>query len=121
MRKLLAFILLLSHINFSMFIAQVDEVDVYDKTGCQLADINTLGEFIDAAVNGTQNTPSQDEDDDNARYFHIDKVVNHTFQQQIAEVKKSYTIAKEKINYPPYIQNKLALVCFDIQSPPPEA
>jgi len=44
--KIIAFIVLVSHINFSMFIAQIDEVDVFDKNGQQREDVNSLIEYL---------------------------------------------------------------------------
>jgi hypothetical protein len=41
MKKLLAFILLLSHMNTSMFLPQVPEDDIYDGNGNQVDDINS--------------------------------------------------------------------------------
>ncbi len=102
-----------------MFIAQVDEVDTYDKNG-QMYDVNSLAEYIDHTINGNAHEPQQDEDDDNARYFHMAKPDTYVYYQQVVELNKAYINLKQKIKYPPYIQQKPAAVFFDIQLPPPE-
>lgn len=120
MKKLLAFLVLLSHMNFSMFIPQVDEMDLFDANGTQTDDINSLFEYVDQVVLGNKNDTPQDEDDDNARYFHLVKMNDYAFQQQVIELKKATPHTATKTNYPPYLEQKLSSLYFDIQSPPPE-
>jgi hypothetical protein len=120
MKKVLAFLVLLSHINFAMFIAQVDEVDIYTKDGQQVEDINSLFEYVDEVILGNKNPHPLDEDDDNARYFHASKFDDYCFSQLGTELKKSNTLSSIKTKYPPYIEKKLGLVFLDIQIPPPK-
>src|SRR5262245_46785520 len=115
MKKLLAFILLLSHVNFSMFIAQVDEMDVYDKNGQQFEDINSLGEYICSLITKDHHSTKKDEDDDNARYFHIENQATYCFNQMVVAIQRpSFNLGK-KTCYPPYLQQSITPVFFDIQ------
>ena len=67
MKKVFAFILLLCHLNTSMFLPQVDEDDQYDAHGQQIDDLNTVSEYIDQVVLGdVDKTP---EDEDNMHYY----------------------------------------------------
>ncbi len=120
MKKVLAFVVLLSHINFGMFIPQVDELDMYDGNGQQMDDINSLFEYLDYVVIGNKDDSPQDEDDDTARYFSMAKLTNYSFCQQIIERRKDYSAASQKKTYPLYIIPGLNSRNDDIVSPPPE-
>ncbi len=119
MKNVLAFILLLSHVNFSMFIAQVDEMDVFDKNGQQKEDVNSLIQYV-AELFHLDHKPIKDSDDDNARYFHLEKLDYSLYQEQLTGLRKPNKDVSEKTVYAPYMQNKIAAIFFDIQSPPPE-
>ncbi len=57
------------HLNYFMFIPQVDEQTIYDKNGVAVNDINSLSEFFsDVILHKKEHR--KDEDDNNARYFH---------------------------------------------------
>jgi hypothetical protein len=116
MKKLLAVILLISHINFSMFIAQVDEMDVYDKNGQQMEDVNSLVQYV-ANLCHIAHKPIKDSDDDNARFFHMEKL-DYSLYRQLFEVMTKPAIT-EKTAFQPYKQQHLLSVCLEISSPPP--
>jgi hypothetical protein len=120
MRKYLAILILISHMNFFMFIPQMEEVDQFDKNGCQVDDINSLYEFIDQVVLGnTDNTP-EDEDDDQPRFFHLVKVGDFTIGQSIALVKRPEFSSNDNTNYPFFLSGKIPLVFAEILLPPPK-
>ena len=116
--KFLAFILLLSHINFSMFIAQVDEQDAYDKNGQQEEDINSVVQYL-AVVFHIKHKPLPDTDDDNARYFHIVKIDEYCFPQQ--SIIKEHPFADVRPIFALFIEKKLSAISLDVQGPPPKA
>ena len=118
MKKLLAFILLLSHMNTSMFLPQVMEDDVYDSNGQQRDDINSVVEFI-AVKLGYDHTPD-DEDDDNGQNFHPVKVNDYSFQQPVIVLNILDPETSNNKEYPPYLEHKVSSPFFDIQSPPPD-
>lgn len=103
-----------------MFIPQVDEIDVYDASGRQLEDVNSLVDFIHVSLHPQKKHHKKDTDDDNARYFHAVKIYENFFRQQIVEIKKPTLRLKNKLIYPPYLEQKPKSMCFEIQSPPPE-
>lgn len=103
-----------------MFIAQVDEVDIYTKSGRQVEDINSLVQYL-AKVFHYKHKPIKDSDDDNARYFHFENASYSFFNENFIDLKKPFSIASKKRNYPPYLQKKISSTAIDIQSPPPEA
>ena len=117
MQKVLAFILLLSHVNFAMFVAQVDECDVFDKSGQQKDDVNSLVQYIDVIIL-KHDRHTKDSDDDNARYFHAAKFDDYGFSQTISLKKEYFFVGATK--FPPSIEKKLNSICLDIQGPPPK-
>lgn len=55
-----------------MFFPMVDEDDQYDEvTGLQKDDINSLAEYIYQVILGHKDTTPEDEDDDQAHFYHI--------------------------------------------------
>ncbi len=103
-RNVFAIIFLAAHVNVTMFIAQVDEVDTYDAKGRPQNDINTLGEYIHDMLLHHSNKPRPDEDDDNARYFQIVTMplfdshqykVKTSPEDLMVEKKKEYSLFKE--------------------------
>lgn len=118
-KQLLAFILLISHINFSMFIAQVDEVDAFDHTGRQLADINSLIQLISFSAETARHNDYRDSDDDNARYFHLERPGNLLFVQELLSFKKSKT-GSGATTYPDPAPERIVSSLSETFSPPPE-
>jgi len=115
--KIVAFIVLLSHLNFSMFIAQIDEVDVFDKSGQQREDVNSLVEYL-ANTFHLKHKPFKDTDDDNARYFHVVKLPNCIMPQPIVAKENTFNFSNK--SFSPYIEKKLISLSLDIQGPPPK-
>jgi len=115
-KQALALILLLSHVNFAMFIAQVDEVDMVDHNGRQQEDINSLIQYIGQVFHITHK-PLKDSDDDNARYFHASKFEDYAFCQGGILKKCFFVVTK----FPPGIEEKINSIYLDIQGPPPKA
>ena len=77
-----------------MFIAQVDESDVFDRTGQQKEDINSLVQYVDVIIL-KHNHHTKDSDDDNARYFHAAKFDDYSFSQAGIEKKNVYLLRKQ--------------------------
>jgi hypothetical protein len=103
-----------------MFIAQVDETDIYDKNGQQEEDINSLVEYL-ADVCNFEHQPLKDSDDDNARYFHLENLNYSFFNENFIELKKPFAKTNEKVKYPPHLQQKISSIFLEIQLPPPKA
>ena len=101
-----------------MFIAQLDEVDAYDKSGQQKEDVNSLVQFIAEAFH-IKHRPLKDSDDDNARYFHASKFDEYNFSQ-LGVIKKEYFFT-DKMQFPPYFEELANSDFLDIQGPPPKA
>lgn len=93
MKRIFAYILLLSHIQFTMFIPQVDELDIFNSRGMQVGDINNLYEYIDELVFNQAPDNDTDEDDDTARYYHVQKTDSYCFQQTPAMAAPPFRIA----------------------------
>lgn len=123
LRKLLAFILLINHINTAMFIPQMAEVDVYDSNGQQVDDINTLVEFIDQDVLGHYDSTPEDEDDDTERTFlHLIKIVDYSYTPFLSQIQPRNTESEEPAKaFPHYSDNKPSPGFTDIVIPPPKA
>ncbi|MBS1920988.1 MAG: hypothetical protein JST17_12110 [Bacteroidetes bacterium] len=120
-RNVFAILFLAVHVNSTMFIAQVDEVDTYDAKGKRQNDINTLGEYIhDILLHHTKKS-RPDEDDDNARYCQVVSIPLYDFSLYKSKTscdgppvipKKEYSVFKEKKWHSPVL---------DILFPPPKA
>ena len=102
-----------------MFIAQVDEVDTYASNGSRINDINSLAEYIHDIILHHQNKSRDDEDDDNARYFHLVKLADYSFTQQIAISGTKPDGIKAKQDFPYIKAQKLLSVFYDVVTPPP--
>ena len=119
-QKTLAYLLLISHINFFMFIAQVDEVDCYTPDGKRINDINSLVEYVHDIILHHQDQPRDDEDDDNARYYHIVKLASYSLSPQVVILSGSRAgDSRDKKTFPHYNDQKLHSVFFDVVTPPP--
>ena len=103
-----------------MFIAQIDEKDVYDRNFQQVQDINSLTEYLQQVFSHHKDhKPTKDSDDDNARYFHVLKP--HFFLLQPVTIIKKEAATPSYLDLPPADDAVLASGFYDIQSPPPKA
>ncbi len=116
--RLLALILLISHINFSMFIAQVDEVDTYDKQGREQEDINSLYQYV-ALICHIHHRPLPDSDDDNARYTLTVSMPLYDFHQYKIEGAREDFSTGKKSGYALFKQNNWLSPVMEIRTPPP--
>ena len=108
LRKILATILLLNHLNTSMFIPQMAEVDSYDSFGTQVDDINTLVEYIDQQVLGHYDNTPEDEDDDSGQPYHIIKMVDYVWHPYVPAVQTKITFNESPAKvFTGYIEHKL--------------
>jgi hypothetical protein len=119
LQKPLAFLLLISHINFFMFIAQVDEVDAYASDGSRISDINSVAEYINDIVLHHPNKTRNDEDDDNARYFHLVKLADYSFNNQVILSGSKTVEAEREKTFPCMDEQDLHSVFYDVVTPPP--
>jgi hypothetical protein len=119
-KRLIAFITLLCHINSSMLLPQVAEQDIYNWCGQQQDDINTVVEYIDQVVLGHHDSTPEDEDDDSGQNLHLVKDVNYCYQPFFTPVERKVTITVKKPRYALYRLRSLSLVYPEIVSPPPE-
>lgn len=117
MKRLLAFILLLSHMNTSMLLPQAPEEDVYDGNGNQLDDITSIGELIMVKLGIDHH--ADDENDDQGQNFHLVKAFEYCFQPVFSELNSGILIMKPSMAGV-YKENKIPDICFDIILPPPK-
>lgn len=119
MKKLLAFILLLSHMNTSMFLPQVPEDDIYDGNGNQVDDINSIAEFVMVKLGIDHH--ADDEDDDQGQNFHLVKLFEFCYSPVYSEVKSNESFVAQKSMFGEYKEDKIPHISFDIIIPPPKA
>lgn len=118
MKRLLALLVLLSHMNTSMFMPQVQEQDIYDASGKKIDDINSVIEYIGVTL-GIDHT-ADDEDDDTGQYFHVIKAAPYYSPQHIAEVRgKKCPVIKSRC-FTEYKPVRLKRIALEIITPPPE-
>jgi hypothetical protein len=89
--------------NTSMFLPQVAENDVYDKSGNQVDDINSVVEYVYEVVLGHKAVNPTDED-----------------EQPVLIITDKEFLQKPAEEFGTYIDNKTATISFDILTPPPE-
>jgi len=118
MKKVLAFLVLLSHMNTSMFLPQLPEVDAFDGGGRKLDDINSVVEYVGVAL-GYDTTPD-DEDDDTGQAFHIAKVPNYFLFQPVSIVRVENTSQSNATHFAEYRSDKIKPISIDILTPPPD-
>jgi hypothetical protein len=124
MKKLLVLLVIILHVNTSMFIPVVDEVDTYDECGNQVNDINSLFQFIDEFVLGHSNKLKWDADDDHAHFFNVFHHIHaYILQKQAAPVNAASVAVlwetRQQYILPPG-NPKLTTTCYDVIVPPPE-
>ena len=119
MKRLLAFILLLSHMNTSMLLPQAPEADVYDGNGNQLDDITSIVELVMVKLGIDHH--ADDENDDQGQNFHIVKIFEYCFQPVFSEISDKGFAIDKKAMFGVYKENKTTDVSFDIIIPPPKA
>ena len=119
MKRVIGLLLLLIHINTSMFIPVIDEQDMYDEHGHQVNDITTLTQFISQEILGHKNTVDKDQDDDQAHFFNI-KVHEYTFNITPVEIVNEGIHPQSSTRYnTPTDDNSLSSVNYDVIAPPP--
>lgn len=118
MKKVFAFILLLSHMNTSMFLPQVAEEDQYDANGQQIDDINSVVEYI--AVSLGYDHTADDEDDDSGQNLHLAKAFDYNFEQQYSLLQETFA-EQHKNEFSGFVTARIEPVSFDVVTPPPEA
>ncbi len=117
MKRLLAFILLLSHMNTSMFLPQVPEDDVYDGNGFQVDDINSIVELVMVKLGIDHH--ADDEDDDQGQNFHLVKIFEYCFPQ-FDNIKTKDLFITSQSMFQEYKEDKIPQISFDIIIPPPK-
>ncbi|HSV09366.1 MAG TPA: hypothetical protein VLI68_01260 [Hanamia sp.] len=119
MRKFLAFILLLSHMNTSMFFPQVPEQDVFDRKGNQLDNITSIVEWVRVKT-GLDHT-ADNENDNRAQNLHQVKDFQYTFDPTAFTKNIACYYQLLNIHYAEYRYSKIPSVTYDILIPPPKA
>lgn len=118
MKQLLAFILLLSHINTSMFFPVVVEQDIFNKHGVQVDDINSIVEYVAQDVMGQELSKPDDEDNDQPQYYHLSTLQNYVCFDYLDLQINSFP--------QPFLKNcsvykkRISTTVKEIVSPPPD-
>ena len=120
MKKLAAFILLLCHMNNSMFLPQGAEDDQFDKNGNQVDDINSVCEYIDQVILGNIDKTPEDEDTDDGQNFHVVKTMEYSFERQSILVRPLSFIEIKQTEFADYKIYFLTSPSMDITTPPPD-
>jgi len=121
LRRFVIFIVALVHINGSMFLPQVAEVDIFNAQGQQEADVNTVVEYVDEIILGNHKSNPVDEDNDQGQNFHLVKIVDYYFALDIQLLKHKPVLAASKSKFPLFPEVKITPVTLDILAPPPKA
>lgn len=116
MKRLVAFLLLISHMNTSMFLPQVPQHDVFDEHGNEIDDINSVVEYVMVTL-GLDDV-ADDEDNDQGQNFNI---VNPPciVPPHSTELTK-IIVDHNNINYSISSDAIIALMSYDVIIPPPK-
>ena len=107
--------------NTSMFLPQMQEGDIVDKSGNQKDDINSLTEYVDEVLLGHTDNSPEDEDDDSGQSFHASNTPDSFFPPVSNSVTRKEVILTRVIKFPVYIISPIASLSYDVFSPPPES
>lgn len=116
MRRIFAFILLVSHMNTSMLLPQVPMEDVYDEYGVQLDDITSIVELAMVKL-GFDNYPD-DEDDDSGQNFYVPHF-EYAFEILSVDSDRKFLITINN-NFFDNSQEKISNMAYDVLVPPPD-
>ena len=119
MKKAAAFILLLCHINFSMFLPQMPEKDSYDASGAQVEDVNSLAEYAGVLL-GFDNT-SDDEDNDDGGNINLEQDGNYLHPHINSSLALHGVYRLINTSFAEYLIHQPNAPAYDIIAPPPEA
>jgi len=119
MKRLAAFIFLLIHMNYFMFLPQGDEADTYGANGQQTDDINSVVEYV-RVVLGYDKT-ADDEDDDSGNNITLVKTCDYFYQQQVTFLKHPEFKEISKRDFAELKDETPKTISYDIISPPPKA
>lgn len=118
MKRIIAFFLILCHMNNSMFLPQSDEIDVYDKNGQEMDDINSVIELVRVELG--LDTTADDEDSDNGQNFHLVKSVEYNFQQTVIVIEREAFTETQEHEFSEYRTPALRSPYHEILTPPPD-
>lgn len=119
MRRLLAFIVLISHMNTSMFFPQVPEKDIFDSRGNQIDNITSIVEWIRVET-GLDHT-ADNENGNRAQNLHPVKDFQYTFDPTTFTKTIGCYSQPINIHYAEYLNSKIPVLSYDIIIPPPKA
>ena len=117
MRRVLAFILVISHMNTSMFFPQVPEQNVYDSKGNQLDNITSIVEWVRVKI-GVDHT-ADNENDNRAQNLHPVNNLQYTSDTYSTKVSSGYS-ELVNLHYAEYPKSRISLLSYDIVVPPPK-
>lgn len=120
MRRLLAVLMLIVHVNVTMFIPVVEDVDIYDTSGQQVSDINTLFQLIEEVFLGQTHHSDTDQDDDQAHYFTASHHVHHyiVYKSVICETQPLPVVREQEVYRIVHDEDILSGICTIIGPPP---
>ena len=104
--------------NASMFLPQIAEDDLYDSSGTQLDDVNSVIEYFQVALGYDHH--ADDEDDDNGQNFHLVKNVEYNFQQMFFPIEPVVVASVISAAFYHRNENNFQTVVLDIITPPPD-
>ncbi len=118
MRRLLAIVLLVSHMNTSMFFPQVPEQNVYDSKGNQLDNITSIVEWVRVKI-GVDHT-ADNENGNRAQNLNPVKNLQYTSDTYFTKVATEYS-KLVNLHYVEYPKSSIPVLSYDIIVPPPKA
>jgi hypothetical protein len=105
-----------------MFFPMVDETDIYEKSGEQRDDINSLAEYIYQVLLGHRDSTPEDEDDDQAHFYQLKSGFFYSLTaQSISPISRKFSgHGISKILFLDFSERVPLPISRDIQDPPPD-
>jgi hypothetical protein len=119
-QRLIAFFLLILHINGAMLLPQVDEQDVYCN-GQQVDDINSFAEYIEQEVLDIPDDTPEDEDTDQGGELGLLQFGHEICEDKFQVIQIDVPIKENTNQFSAHKSEKAFVISIDILTPPPKA
>lgn len=123
MLRILTYLVLLIHINTTMFFPVVEETIHYDKKGRAVDDVTSIAEFVSQVLLQQKDaTPKDEEEDERYSFFHSMKTTYCITPQKImAPQAAPFIPVPDDRSYPMFQDIGFPVMSYDIIIPPPKA
>lgn len=122
MRTFFTYLVLILHINTTMFFPVAEESVAFDMKGRPVDDVTSIVEFVDQVLLEHQDqTPRDKEEDHREHFFNAFKCGLYITTQKIVYAQQPVFEIASTAQYSELEENSFPIVSYDILTPPPKA